>query len=146
MTAQQNKSMRAKRIFDVVGSFAIGALAAHPVNCQAHARALHVQVSAVAAHSSSGLTTFLSDVLGPANAPYDSRPVLTLNGAGSTSPNNGPIAWIAEGAYHEDDFPRFVNHFYTVTHQVKELTDLTGWQQAALSTQKLDLRNRSVCV
>jgi hypothetical protein len=75
-----------------------------PVLCRAHDQPVHQAIAFSAALSSSGFQQFLdfNFLSGSTFLKFDSQ-------------DRGVTNWITEGAFHEDDFPRFDDHFYTVS-------------------------------
>lgn len=108
---------------------ALCALIAGPVRCSAHNEPVHVKISEVAALYSPELSAFLSDQLGANLAPFDTSPPLFYPAANFEPRINAPIEWIKKGSYYEDEFPRFLNHFYGVTRVAETLTDLRPYQK-----------------
>src|SRR6266853_4634741 len=80
-----------------------------PTLCRGHDQSVHMAISQSAAASSEGLPRFLNDTLGNADS------LLVFNPGQFPAGGLTPISWITNGAYHEDDTPRFADHFYTVT-------------------------------
>jgi hypothetical protein len=95
-----------------VVSLLLYGFAVSTVNCLAHEQPIHVKISNVAALNSAGLGAFLSDDLGPQYIPFDAAPFLTWDQTIGSPIANSPVEWLKEGSYHEDDEPRFLNHFY----------------------------------
>ena len=93
--------------------------------CRAHDQPVHEMIAESAANSSAGLAEFLND----------SGTGITPLIFGQFDPNGRPpIAWIKLGAIHEDDTPRFENHFYTVTpSRIPGLANgLTDWHESLI--------------
>lgn len=101
--------------------FAILTVAGH---CVAHEGPVHMEISRVAAVNSSGLQTFLSENLEAGHAPFEISPVLTWDQTIVTPGSIAPVEWVKQGSLHEDDYPRSINHFYTVTSPLKMITDV----------------------
>src|SRR5258708_36336493 len=112
-----------------------------PPACRGHDENLHKEITKSAFQSSQGLALFLTDSLGPENAPFINSPhifayppPLESTGGGGMTPRD----WAAEGSYWEDmldGWPtlRSSDHFYTVSPQrvrgqVPGLTDGTESQ------------------
>ncbi len=80
-----------------------------PQMCDAHDQPVHQAISQSAVLSSSGTAQFLNETVGGQNTNLVFNPPLFhYSGANGLT----PIAWTTNGSYHEDDTPRFSDHFY----------------------------------
>jgi hypothetical protein len=103
------------------------------IRCQAHDQPVHSGIANAAAASSEGLLSFLGDNVGQQYAPYTISPKIQFDNPDKEGAQS-PLNWIRQGAVHEDDTPRFGDHFYTLTPtrlpgQVRGLTD---WSESLI--------------
>jgi hypothetical protein len=67
--------------------------------CQAHNELLHKEITKSASRSSSGLSSFLAEILGTANAPFLINPKLLSHPVPlETGRSFSPVEWIVEGS------------------------------------------------
>ena len=85
--------------------------------CMGHEECVHMAITKSATESSASLTAFLTDNFGASCAPFESVPLLRLS--------HGPIGWMVQGSFNEDDRPRSIKHFYTVRPQRPPVAGLT---------------------
>src|SRR2546427_811802 len=110
----------------------ICALAAQACAAHAHKRVIHAEISGSAAVNSDGLKGFLTENLGPSSAPFVAGPLLNWDQTFFLPTANSPVEWVRMGSHHEDDNPRYVNHFYAVAHTPRALTDISALDETVI--------------
>src|SRR5258708_7135424 len=122
-----NSAKRGSAAFGVRRRLAAIAIATVAVSAEAHDQPVHQAISHSAVLSSAGLGLFLNDALGDPETPLLFQP------DGFPAPVAYPaIYWVTNGAYHEDDRPRFGDHFYTVApiRVPGAVQGLTDWHES----------------
>jgi len=99
-------------------------LGVNPVPCKGHSRLVHQAIAQAAVLSSEGYVNFFNAASVDPNAPLSFQPVES-----EVVIPLPPISWVTNGAFFEDDTPRYANHFYTVTPtrvpgQARGITDV----------------------
>lgn len=80
-----------------------------PLTSQAHKEPVHAQIAASAVLSSDGFDRFVNDAVGGSDIELFFQPDEFV-----VVRPQVPIYWVTNGAYQQDYWPRWGNHFYTV--------------------------------
>ena len=107
MSDKNSRVSKASHIFVSVVLFGLTLI---PIVSNAHKEPIHEQIAWAAVQSSDGLTRFANETIGGTEA------LLKYNPFEFTPPSQGysPKDWVGRGAFNQDYWPRWGNHFYTV--------------------------------
>ena len=99
---------------------------ASPTGSKAHNQEVHEAIAQSAALSSEGFSRFLNDVGASRDTPLLFHPAEFAVDAAYP-----PIFWLTNGAFHEDDDPRWADHFYTLAANrvAGAVPGLTDWHE-----------------